>query len=386
MRFGKTGTAFALGLGMWASGFSGSLAETLKIGVISPLTGGGAPWGIAAKEATKILAEDINAAGGLGVGGKKYRIEVISYDDQYKAASSVAAYNRLVNQDGVKYVLIHTSPAAVALRQNVEDDKVVGITAASSPNAFSDKPRYMFRMLSVPTDYMPSLIGWMKDHLKQRRIAILNPNDETGFDQARITEKLLDENGFQVLRNEMYERSEKDFQPIFTKLIALNPEIIDLGSAPPATTGLMVRQARELGFKGLFVKTSGPSPKEIVAAAGKDAAEGMIVTLFADPGSQGYRRIAAAYKKEIGQEPNEMLLPCYDGMSVLLRAIQAAGDVNDTAKVSAAFAKALPMRSVQGDDLTLGGRDTIGVDHQVMTTIYIGEIKNGEPVVIGKAK
>ncbi|MDB5847980.1 MAG: putative branched-chain amino acid-binding protein, partial [Rhodoferax sp.] len=104
-------------------------AQTLKIGVIAPLTGGGAPWGLAAAEAPRILADEVNAKGGLEVGGKKYKIEVVAYDDQYKTAEAVAAYNRLVNQDGVKYMIILSSAATMALKQNVEDDKVVALTA-----------------------------------------------------------------------------------------------------------------------------------------------------------------------------------------------------------------------------------------------------------------
>ncbi|VTU45352.1 Leucine-, isoleucine-, valine-, threonine-, and alanine-binding protein precursor (plasmid) [Variovorax sp. SRS16] len=381
--FGRT---IVLAFGLTVSLFKGANAETLKIGVIAPLTGGGAPWGMAAAEAPKILAAEINAKGGLDVGGKKYQIEVIAYDDQYKAADSVAAYNRLLNQDGVKYMIVQTSTAALALKQNVEDDKVLALTAAATSKAFDANTKYMFRIVSPPSDYISALIPWVKEHYKGARIAVLNPNDETGWDQKQISEKVFKKSGYEILTNDLYERSQKDFQPIFTKIIDMKPDVIDLGSTPPSTAGLMIRQARELGYKGLFLKTGGAGPKEIVAGAGSEAAAGMISMLYIDPTNDGYRRIAAAYKKSVGQEPNEMLGPLYDGVNVLLQAIQKAGDVRDTAKVAAAFAQALPMKSVQGDMLTLGGKATIGVDQQVMSVTYVGEIKNGQPVVVGKVK
>lgn len=59
-------------------------------------------------------------------------------------------------------------------------------------------------------------------------------------------------------------------------------------------------------------------------------------------------------------------------------------DVNDTTKVRAAFGQALPMRSVQGDELVYGGKATSGVENQIMTVGYIGVIRNGVPVMIGK--
>lgn len=385
----RSKTASLLAIGLTLSGLvpsSDAGAETLRIGVIAPLTGGGASWGMAAAEASKILAAEVNAKGGLEVGGQKYPVQIVAYDDQYKAVDAVAAYNRLIKQDGVKFVMIHTSLATVALKRNVEDDKILTLTGAYTAKALDKNTRYMFRMFSTATEYLPGLIGWIKAHHDARSVVIVNSNDETGWDQAQLSEKVFRGQGYQILGTELYERSQKDFQPLFTKIIAAKPDMIDLGSTAPATAGLMIRQARELGYKGLIIKTGGAGPRDIVAAAGKDQAEGMISMLYADPASEAYQRIAAAYRKSIGQEPNELLVPMYDGFNVLLHAIQKAGTIHDTAKVAGAFPQVLPMRSIQGDTLTLGGKDAYGANQQIMTTTYVGAIKAGQPVVVGKVQ
>jgi len=363
---------------------AGANAETIKIGVIAALTGGGAPWGLAAAEGPRIVANEINAKGGLDVGGKKYTIEVIAYDDQYKTAEAIAAYNRLVNQDGVKYMIIMGSAATMALKQNVEDDKVIALTAAYTSKALDKNSKYMIRLYSAPDDYVPSFIAWMKANVAGRRVVVVNPNDETGWDQTNLSERVFKENGFEVLGHELFERSQKDFQPMLTKIIAMKPDVIELGGTSPATAGLIVRQARELGYDKLFSKTGGAGPKDIVASAGVKAAEGTINMLYADPSNEGFKRIAAAYKAARGQDANEILVPFYDSANVLLAAIQKAGTVDDTAKIVAAFGKALPMKSIQGDELKLGGMKNYGVDAQIMSVNYIGAIRNGEPVVIGK--
>ncbi|CAM3779207.1 ABC transporter substrate-binding protein [Castellaniella denitrificans] len=359
-------------------------AETLKIGVIAALTGGGAPWGMAAAEGPRILAERVNAAGGLDVGGKKVRVEVIAYDDQYKAAEAVAAYNRLVNQDGVKYVIILSSAATMALKQNVEDDKVIGMSSAYTSKALDKDSRFMFRMYSAPEDYLPSMIGWMKDNLKGRRVVVVNPNDETGWDQVRLSEAIFKEKGFEVLGHELFERAQKDFQPMLTRIIAMKPDMIELGGTSPATAGLIIRQARELGYDKLFTKTGGAGPKEIVAGAGAKAAEGTINMLYADPANKGYQDLAAEYKKRNGHDANEIIVSFYDGANAILHAVQKAGTLDDTEKVAESFKAAMPFKSVQGEDLEMGGMKHYGIDHQVMTVNYIGEIRNGEPVVLGK--
>ena len=361
-------------------------AETIKVGVVAPLTGGGAPWGIAAAEAMKMAAEDYNSAGGMKVGGKTYQIEVIAYDDQYKAAEAVAAYNRLVTKDGVKIMMLQTSPAAVANKQAVEDDHVVAICACASPNAVTKDTKYMVRMNSTPDDYLPGMIKLLADTVKQRQLVMVNPNDEVGQPFAKQLLPFYKQHGFNILDNQFYDRDTKDFNPLITRILGEKPDIVDLGGTPPAITGIVVRQFREQGYKGLIIKTAAPSPYEIIAAAGKEAAEGMIVNLFADQANPGWKALSARYQKRVGQVPNEMLVPMFDGSKALLRAVELSGDPNDTAKIVAAFAKALPMKSAQGDELTWGGKDTIGIDHEVISTEYLGVIHNGEPVLLGKAK
>lgn len=382
----KTAATLAVGVGLGAGLMAQASAQSVKIGVIAPMTGAGAPWGMVAAEGPKILAAEVNAKGGLDVAGKKYKVEVIAYDDQYKAADAVAAYNRLVKQDGVKYMIILASPSALALKQSVEDDKVVALTAAASDKAVDASSKFMFRTFSRPADFVPQFFTWIKNNLKERRIAIINPNDETGWDQSKLAETLLKQNGFQIVGNELFERTQKDFNPLLTKLINAKPEVIELGSVTPPTAGVIIRQARELGYKGKFIKSSGPGVKELVAASGKDAAEGTINVLYADPGNQAYLRLATEFKKTVGQEPNELIVPFYDAAAVLLRAIQKAGDVGDTTKVAGAFAQALPMPSVQGGTLTLGGMASSGVDRTIISANYVGQIKDGGSVVIGPMK
>ncbi len=361
--------------------FAGAVqAQTLKIGLIGPMTGPGATWGFAAKGAMQTLASEVNAKGGLEVSGKKHQIEIVVYDDQYKAAEAVAAYQRMVTRDGVKYMVIQTSAPTMALKQLVEDDKIVALTTSYTPAAIDDKTKFMFRAYSTATDFMPAYAAWMKNNLKERRMVMLNPNDETGWSQSKTTEKLYKENGFEVLSGELYERSAKDFVPILTKIMGLKPDVIDLGASSPATAGLIVRQAREAGYKGRFVQTGGAGWLEVVATAGKEAAEGMVNILYANQADQGYQRIVADYKKQFnGQTPNEILAVYYDAVSVLLAAIKKGGDVNNTTKTAAAFSTVLPMKGLQGDEMTYAHQ-------QIRTYDYVGVLKNGMPVVAGKVR
>lgn len=380
MKIWKFAATCAVGTTLFAGLLGGAVAQTVKIGVIAPLTGPGAPWGLAAKYAAELAADNVNAKGGLNVGGKKYQVQAIAYDDQYKAAEAVAAYTRLTRQDGVKYLMIATSAPTMAVKQSVEDDKVLTITSAFASAAIDDKSKYMFRLYSTSDNYIPAYIAWMKKNIKESRMVTVNPNDETGWTHSKVTGEQYKKNGFDLAGAELYERSTKDFAPLLTKINALKPEAIDIGSSSPATAGLIVRQARELGYKGRFVQTGGAGWLEVVEAAGKEAAAGLVNVLYTDTSTPGFKTLAAAYEKKAGHRPNELIAPYYDGWRLVLAAIEKAGDVNDTTKVANAFKTVLPMTSVQGTEMSWGGRQ------QVLTTEFVSILEDGKPVIKGTIK
>ena len=379
MTFARHLKAAGLGLGVLGLTLGVASAQTVKVGIIAPMTGPGAQWGMAAKMAGEILAREVNAKGGLDVAGKKLQVQFITYDDQYKAAEAVAAYNRLVTQDGAKYLMVATSAPTMAIRQNVEDDKVIALTSSYTEAAITKDTKFMFRLYSVAADFLPAYVAWMKENLKERRMVTLNPNDETGWNQKKFTEQNYKANGFEIVGSELYERSVQNFAPIMTKVLDARPDIMDLGASSPATAGLIVRQARELGFKGRFVQTGGAGWAAVVQTAGKEAGEGLVNMLYANPDDPGYKRLVEEYKKIVGQEPNEIIAPYYDAFSVLLAAIQKGGDAGDAAKTAAAFKAALPMKGLQGDEMTW--------EHQQIRTFnYVGVLTDGKPKVAGRIK
>jgi branched-chain amino acid transport system substrate-binding protein len=141
-----TRLAGSIALGLTAFAALGAHAEDLKIGIIAPMTGPAAPWGIAMATGGKILAEQYNAQGGLEVGGKKYHLVVVAHDDHYKAADAVSAYRRLVDEDGVKYVVIAAGISTMAVRQLMQDDKVIGMTSGFVTEEIGPDAPYMYRM------------------------------------------------------------------------------------------------------------------------------------------------------------------------------------------------------------------------------------------------
>src|SRR2546430_15315697 len=116
-----------------------SAGDVMKSGISTPLSGPAAPWGIPHKQATELVFDEINSQGGLEVGGKKYRLEVVTYDHKYVIAEGVATVNRLIVKDGVKYISILGGAVAKANEEAVNEAGVLALTLAYAEGLVSPK-------------------------------------------------------------------------------------------------------------------------------------------------------------------------------------------------------------------------------------------------------
>lgn len=359
-------------------------AETLKLGVLATLSGAGTAWGVAMKGAAELAAEDVNNKGGLEVGGKKYKIEVVAYDDQYKAADALTAMNRLIFDDGIKYVVgpLGSAPALAVLPVSTEN-KVITMTMAFTPKALSPDYPYSFRPV-IPTDvFSDPQVKWVVKKLGVKRAAGLFPNDESGQQISAANAKAYEDAGAKFVAKEFFERERVDFVPLLTRALAKNIDVFELDGNSPQTAGLLVKQLRELGFKGPIIRTGGDATADILKIAGKDATENMYVHQPINPEApdmQAYiKRFEAKYKM-----PMNAFSPFfYANIQVMFAAMQKAGTVTDTDKVREA------MLGLSDFDTVLGkvkwtGQAQWKSNQQLDAPFYIARLKDGAAHIVAK--
>src|SRR2546427_34513 len=226
--------------------------KTLTIGVLGPLSGGAASYGVELVRGAEMKADEINKAGGLKVGGDVYKIKLIVYDHKASAADAATAANKLVSQDKVKYIIGNTVGATCNAVQTVtEPQKVLfAFVCWGTKNLGPDKP-YSFRSMLSQWEVAEPFYRWIKEkHPTIKRVAIISPNDTSGLDTNTAVVKAIKSLGFELVAEETYERGTKDFYPLLTKMMAQKPDMLDVAAAPPGEAALLVKQARELGFKG----------------------------------------------------------------------------------------------------------------------------------------
>ncbi|MDH1300872.1 ABC transporter substrate-binding protein [Achromobacter sp. GD03932] len=355
--------------------------ETLKLGALVTLSGAGAAWGQGMKNAAEVAADQVNEAGGLDVGGKKYRVQVVAYDDKYQANEAVTVANRLVFEDKVRYIVGPVGSAPVlAIQPITEKNKVILLTLGFTAKALAaDKP-YTFRPNVTTAEVSQPQIDWLVKSQGLRKVGALFPNDETGQQIALDLEAAYKKAGAALSAKEFFERDRVDFVPLLTRMMARGIDAIELDGNSPATAGLIVKQARELGFEGRIVRTGGPATQEIVNVAGKQAAEGMLVHTPIDPQLAATKAYADRYAAKYKHPMNGFSPAFYDGTQMLFEAMRRAGSVEDTERVRVELEKLDGFEGALGK-LSWTGRAMYGIDHQLNAPFYVAEVKDGLEVI-----
>ena len=371
---------------MMAGAAAAQAQDILKIGGIGPLSGGGTAWGLAAQRGIEIAIEEINAAGGVKVEGKTYKLQLVMYDDQYTGAGGKAAAERLVNQDKVKFVIGPVgSPPALGVISVTNPAKVIALTNGYAPQILKNdtKDPYNFRIYPTNIEFGPPLIKWLKENAPEvKKVAMLAPNDAVGQSVAGALADDYRKQGFEVTL-ELFERGIKEFTPLILRMMAQKVDAFEFDGNSPGDAGLMLKQIRQAGFKGKVIQIGGPGSDEIIEIAGP-AAEGFLSYGVFDWDTPAGKKLRPIYEQKYGKGIINQFMPAfYHTVFLLLDAIKRA-DSTDTDKVRDA------LDAMNGFDAGIygpvkwAGKDTYGVNRQLMFTYYLSEVKDGK--LVTKAK
>ena len=355
--------------------------ETLKLGALVTLSGAGAAWGQGMKNAAELAADKVNAAGGLEVAGKKYKVEIIPYDDKYQANEAVTVANRLVFEDKVQYIIgpVGSAPA-LAIQPVTEKAKVLIFTLGFTTKALGPDKLYSFRPPVTTAEVSQPQIDWLVKTQGIKKVGALFPNDETGQSISKDLEEAYKKAGSALSAKEFFERERVDFVPLLTRMMARGIDAIELDGNAPATSGLILKQARELGFKGKIIRTGGPATQEIINVAGKAAAEGMFVHTPIDPQQVSTKAYVDLYAAKYKTAMNGFSPAFYDATNMLFEAMRRAETVSDSDKVRIELEKIKDFPGALGS-LSWTGQATYGINHQLNAPFFIAEVRDGAEVI-----
>ncbi len=342
-------------------------AKDLVIGIDTPLGGPAAPTGVGLLRAVELASEDINAGGGIKAGGETYTLKLIVYDTKYDAKEAVAAVNKLIYNDKVKYVITTGGTCVIAVNPLVTENKIlhIGYTYGGKKATGPHAP-YTFRSIMEPIQSHTILLPWIVKRYNLKNIALTSTDDETGLIQAEDAETVAKKLGLAITDKTFAPRGTADFTPMLTKIISKNPQAIDFGAWAGSDGPLACKQAKELGYKGVMIFSYSQSIPtfEKVAAGFMDGV--LFYGIFATDPTPLATRVAKQYEQKYKQKFDPLVWRNSDVGYVLKKAIETAGSIDSTA-----VKNAMPKVHVEGvfGKTSIGGRSYYGLDCQFLCPV-----------------
>jgi branched-chain amino acid transport system substrate-binding protein len=362
-------------LAVAAVGSYAQAEDNLTIGVHASFSGAGAAFAEGMLAATDFATEDVNKDGGLEVAGKRYKLLIKQYDDRYRAQDAVTAMDRLMIQDGIHFVVGPMgSAAAVATKAQTTSGKVITMTLAFTPRALAADAPFAFRPVLTTSEFSDPQVAWLMKTSPSKQVVSLLPNDETG-QQIGVGNTASYAKAGTKLQVEYFERERVDFVPVLTRVL-MNADALELGGNSPTTAGLILKQARELGYRGPVFVTGGDVAAEMIKVAGKEAVEGVYVHLPIDVGLPATAAYVARFKAKYGPNMNGFSPFFYAGLQMLFAAMQKAGTVEDTTKIATTLEGLSDVPTAMGKAGWTGEKQ-YGIKHQIDLPFYVGQIKDG---------
>jgi branched-chain amino acid transport system substrate-binding protein len=304
-------------------------ADPVRIGFAIAKTG---PFTIASDpqlKAYELWKEQVNARGGLNVGGTKRPIEFVMYDDQSKPDQAVRLYEKLITSDKVDLLIAPWgTPFHIAIAPVLEKYKfpVVGATAASV-RLRELKPGYIWFTTSAIPDKLAAELTALCVENKVKSVSIINNVLPFTKEIRTFLDPKLQEKGIAIKTSAEYPPDTKDMTAMLTQIKQANPDAV-LALSYPGDSALYAKQAKELGIAApIQFVAIGPTEAFFAQAMGK-AAEGIITIGHWMPRDdwKGSKAFLDAYKAKYNELPDYLdSALAYMSLEVLEQAVAKAG-------------------------------------------------------------
>ena len=387
--------------------------KTLKIGVLGVMRGPAASWGLVNKYCAETTAEMYNQQGGVELGGERYRIEIVSIDDQLDPKLALAGAEQMLGQ-GIRYIIgpnVDTTAAVIIplLRSN----NAVNIAYGFGRYLYAPPQRHSILGMVASYQASPIIYDYLKKSKGIRSVSFVARREADSLNQR-------DENVIEARRQGLvvvsssytYEPGTLDFKPVMARVLAgRDPppvlkgitgqlggptapvggtaDLVELSGVAPADAPLILIALRELGYKGLvctetaqdalLLRDAGEAANGFISVGGASTPE--MRSPYMDDFVQRYTARAGRWHDEAGTKVY--------GLEMILRTLQSVGP-QELADATG-FLDAIPGFTI--DDpffkekrpLRYSGERTFNQQRQIGVPLVVNEFRDGtfQPLFVG---
>ena len=347
----------------------GGKSAEIKIGAVSPLTGEAATFGQSTKNGMELAVGEWNAAG--GVLGKQ--IKLIVEDDKADPAEGASVFSKLIEQDKVVAIVGGiTSRVALAGAPIAQAAKIPMVTPTATNEKVTQIGDYIYRSCFIDPFQGTVAAKFAMEGLSLKSVGVIfDLGNDYSKGLAETFTASLQALGGQVAASEGYPSGATDFKAQLTKIVQSKPDSLYI-PAYYNDVGLIAKQARELGFKGVLIGSDGWDSSELVSIGGTAVEGGFFTNHYSkDDTRPEVQAIVQKYSAKFGAAPDALAVLAYDGMNIMLDAIKRAGKTSGEAIRDA----------LKATDLAcVGGQIRYDEFRNPVKSVVIIEMKDGQQV------
>lgn len=303
--------------------------KEVRIGIVAPITGEAATFGISTSNAAKLYFDQVNAAGGVSGMTIRYFVE----DDKGDPAEGANAYSKLIDQDRVS-AIVGTVMSKVSLAgAPIAQNKGVPMISPTSTNpAVTLVGNYIFRACFIDPFQGFVAAKYAIDVLGVKTAAALY---DSGNDYTKgLAEVFRDEftkMGGRIVAFESYATGTSDFNAQLVKIRAVTPDVLFLPNYYN-DSGLIAKQAREMGIKAQFLGSDGWDSPDLFSIAGSSIEGGVFVNHFSHESTlPAAQKFVKEYEEKYGQKPDALAALAYEAAMITVDSIKRAGSADPKA-------------------------------------------------------
>lgn len=353
-------------------------ADTIKVGVVTPLSGSYAPIGKQVRWGAELAVKEINAAG--GVGGKKF--ELLFEDSEASPPVAVRKSEKLLQENKVDLLTgTVNSGATLAVGQIAErNDRILVTTVSYAPSITGSQCNAnVFRVNANAAMQSTALTGWLNKNVKGKRYFFIGPDYVMGRSTISAFEGDVKRLGANNTGSSFPPLGAKDFSSYIGQIRAARPDVIMTATAGNDTVRLLT-QLKEYGIlsnKLTLAGAAGAVTQQNIEAMG-GAAEGFVSSAgyATDIDTPANKKFVADFKKEFQSEPDLFGADTYGLFYLFKQAIEKAGGT-DTKKLRA---------SMEGAtwDTPQGKKTMRASDHQAAVDMVVVQVTGKDFKTVGK--
>ena len=343
-----------------------------KIGVMMPLTGDGAAYGLSESRSIKIALDEINSKG--GVNGKK--LEAIYEDSKCNPKDGNAAAQKLINIDKVKVIVGGAcSGETLGAAPIAEANKVILISPTASSPDVTKAGDFVFR--TYPSDAYAGVVAsnYAYNYLKSRKVALITETTDYAQGLRRVFKENFAKLGGEIVADETYNPDDTDFRTQVTKVRSTYADVLYIVPQTPAKGLLLVKHIKELGLKQTLLTAEVLIGKKVIDDNKADL-EGITgIDLKFDEKSPKAAALLAKYKESSGEDPEfpSFIATAYDATYLVADAIAKNG--YDSEKIRDYL---YAVKDYDG----AAGKITMDQNGDPIMEYTVKQVKNGQAVIL----